>query len=186
MMAQAPGEEGCMPTEKRESITLLGGAAVWPLAARAQQEKACAAVGVLIAIADDAEGQARLGAFKSGMRDLGGSTTVTLGWKSVRRRSVAMRTTMQWSYRPCTDVLVANSSPAVAALQQWTRTSDRWSPRLWIRSALASWRTWSCPATLPASSALTTLSARSGWTCSRRSPRASRASACCVIRRRPQ
>jgi putative ABC transport system substrate-binding protein len=56
---------------RREFITLLGGAAVWPLAARAQQSKRVPLVGVLIAIADDAEGQARLGAFKSGMRDLG-------------------------------------------------------------------------------------------------------------------
>ena len=54
--------------KRREFIMLLGGtAAAWPLAARAQVRR----VGVLIAIADDAEGQARLGAFKSGMRDLG-------------------------------------------------------------------------------------------------------------------
>jgi putative ABC transport system substrate-binding protein len=57
---------------RRELIALLGCAAVaWPLAARGQQSNRMPRVGVLIAVADDAEGQARLGAFKSGMRDLG-------------------------------------------------------------------------------------------------------------------
>jgi putative ABC transport system substrate-binding protein len=57
--------------KRRAFITLLGGAAAWPLAARAQQSERVPRVGVLIAIADDAEGQARLDAFKNGMRDLG-------------------------------------------------------------------------------------------------------------------
>jgi putative tryptophan/tyrosine transport system substrate-binding protein len=57
---------------RRAFITLLGGAATtWPLAARAQQSERVPRVGALIAIADDAEGQARLDAFKNGMRDSG-------------------------------------------------------------------------------------------------------------------
>jgi putative ABC transport system substrate-binding protein len=57
---------------RRDVVALLGGAAAaWPLAASGQQSNRMPRVGVLIAVADDAEGQARLGAFKNGMRDLG-------------------------------------------------------------------------------------------------------------------
>ena len=57
---------------RREFITLVGGAvAAWPLAARAHQAERIRQVGVLIGVADDAQGQARLAAFHKGMRELG-------------------------------------------------------------------------------------------------------------------
>src|SRR5262249_11634166 len=57
---------------RREFITLLGGAAVWPLAARAQQPERMRRVGVLMnANADEPEAKARLEAFLQGLRELG-------------------------------------------------------------------------------------------------------------------
>jgi putative ABC transport system substrate-binding protein len=59
--------------KRREFITLLGGAAAaWPIVARAQQAERVRLIGVLVNLAaDDAEGQARLSAFRQGLAELG-------------------------------------------------------------------------------------------------------------------
>jgi len=49
---------------RREFITLLGGAAAWPLAARAQQRRH---VGILMGTAGDAQGQALIGSFRAAL-----------------------------------------------------------------------------------------------------------------------
>jgi putative tryptophan/tyrosine transport system substrate-binding protein len=59
---------------RRDFITLLGGAAAWPLAARAQQRERMRRIGVLMNLAaDDTEAQARLAAFQQGLGKLGWS-----------------------------------------------------------------------------------------------------------------
>jgi putative tryptophan/tyrosine transport system substrate-binding protein len=58
---------------RREFITLLGGAAAWPVAAGAQQVDRMRRIGVLIAglTENDSEGQLRMAAFRRGLQNLG-------------------------------------------------------------------------------------------------------------------
>src|SRR5919106_1265946 len=97
--------------KRRDFITLLGGAAAWPLASRAQQQERMRRIGVLIGIADDAEGQARLAAFQKGMQEL--------GWNEGREIQMAVRFTAGTAERARTyaaelvsmtpDAIVANT-----------------------------------------------------------------------------
>src|SRR6266478_1275622 len=58
--------------KRRTFIKLLGGAAAWPLAARAQQRERMRRIGVLMPLAaDDAIAQARNAAFLQGLQQLG-------------------------------------------------------------------------------------------------------------------
>src|SRR5438046_10198196 len=57
---------------RREFVTLLGGTAAWPLAARAQRRVQMRRIGVLMNVAaDDPEGQARIAAFLQGLQEAG-------------------------------------------------------------------------------------------------------------------
>jgi putative tryptophan/tyrosine transport system substrate-binding protein len=69
---------------RREFITVLGGAAAWPLVARGQQADRMRRVGVLMnTTADDPEFQARVGAFLQGLQQL--------GWTDGRNVSIDIR-----------------------------------------------------------------------------------------------
>jgi len=58
--------------KRREFITLLGGVAVWPLAARAQQRERMRRIGVFMpGVADDPESEVRNAAFLQGLGELG-------------------------------------------------------------------------------------------------------------------
>ena len=110
--------------KRREFITLLGGAAVaWPLAARAQQRERIRRIGVLMNLAtDDAEAQARFGAFLQGFQEF--------GWSIGRNLRVETRFTADNGKIPRyaeelvaleLDVILANSNSAVLPLQQVSR-----------------------------------------------------------------
>jgi putative tryptophan/tyrosine transport system substrate-binding protein len=59
---------------RRDFITLLGGAAAWPIAARGQQAERVRRVGVLMNLpADDPEAQLYMAAFQQGLQDAGWS-----------------------------------------------------------------------------------------------------------------
>jgi putative tryptophan/tyrosine transport system substrate-binding protein len=61
-----------MAMRRREFIAALGGAAAWPMVARAQQPERMRRIGVLMPVAaDDAEGQRRIAAFHQGLLQLG-------------------------------------------------------------------------------------------------------------------
>jgi putative tryptophan/tyrosine transport system substrate-binding protein len=61
-----------MTMKRREFITLLGGAAAWPLAARAQQRDGVRRIAVLMDTEEtNTDGQARIAAFRQGLQQLG-------------------------------------------------------------------------------------------------------------------
>jgi putative ABC transport system substrate-binding protein len=110
--------------KRREFITLLGGAAAWPLAARAQQAERRRLIGVLMYVpADDPEGQARLAALAQALKQLGWSDDRNLQtdtrWANaddIRRHAAELA-----ALAP--DVLVAgNGTATVTPLLQATRT----------------------------------------------------------------
>src|SRR3974390_3062360 len=112
--------------KRREFIALRGGAVTaWPLAVRAQQPERVRRIGVLMALsANDAEGQARVAAFLQGLQELGWSVgrnvIVEFRWStgnSADTRKYAMELV---ALAP--DVILANTSNAVASLQQVTST----------------------------------------------------------------
>ena len=66
--------------KRRKFITLLGIAAAWPLAARAQQLNQTRRIGALMGPAEnDPEAQSEITAFRRALQDLGGRATVMFG-----------------------------------------------------------------------------------------------------------
>ena len=60
--------------KRRDFIRLLGGAAAWPIAARAQRSEPMRRIAVLTVLAEnDPESKARLGGFEQGLEGLGWS-----------------------------------------------------------------------------------------------------------------
>ena len=109
---------------RREFITLLGGAAAWPVAARAQQSDRMRRVGVIMATtADDPDGLASLARFKNRLRELnwieGRTVAVEQRFAVSHDRFAAIAAEL---VRLKVDVIVAKSTPAALAAKQ--ETSD--------------------------------------------------------------
>src|SRR5262245_29048142 len=111
-------------TRRREFISLLAGAAAaWPLAARAQQERA-RRIGMLVyLVAGDAEGQARLAAFTQALSQLGWSEGRNLRIESRWANAGDVHRHAAELVALAPDVLLAATGTAtVAPLLQATRT----------------------------------------------------------------
>ena len=110
--------------KRRQFITLLGGAAAWPIAARAQQSERMRRIGILMGVADDAETKAWLVTFNQRLEQL--------GWQSGRNLQIDERWTAGDPERNQRfageliamqpDAVFAFSSVAVAALQRENRS----------------------------------------------------------------
>jgi putative ABC transport system substrate-binding protein len=111
---------------RREFITLLGGAAAWPLAARAQQPDRMRRIGVLVGNlpAGDPEWQARGNAFVQGLQERGWSDgrnlRIEYRWGLGDPDRLRKYATELVALAP--DVILAAGPPAVAALQQSSRS----------------------------------------------------------------
>jgi putative ABC transport system substrate-binding protein len=112
--------------KRREFIMLLGGAAAWPLAVRAQEAERVRRIGVLMAsTADDPDFQARIMAFLQGLQQLGWAdgrnVRIDTRWATTKPDDIRRHAAELAALAP--DVILAGTGTAtVAPLLQATRT----------------------------------------------------------------
>jgi putative ABC transport system substrate-binding protein len=109
--------------KRRQFITLLGGAAAWPLAASAQQAERVRRIGVLMdGDENDYDVKARLSGFMQSMAKSGWADSrnllVDIRWTAANLDLVRRHAKELVALKP--DVLVATSTPATAAFQDET------------------------------------------------------------------
>ena len=114
---------------RREFITLIGGAAAWPLAARAQQTDRMRRIGVLLpATADDTVFQARVGVFLQELAllgwTIGRNVRVDIRWASANANEIRRHAAELAALTP--DVILATGDSTMPPLLLATRTvADR-------------------------------------------------------------
>jgi putative ABC transport system substrate-binding protein len=111
--------------KRREFITLLAGAAAWPLAARAQQGDRVRRIGVLMGgDENDPLFKPRLSAFTQALADLGRTdgrnVRMDLRWHGDDINRIGALAQELVALQP--DIIVTDGTPATAALQRETRT----------------------------------------------------------------
>jgi ABC-type uncharacterized transport system substrate-binding protein len=109
---------------RREVITLLGGAAAWPLGAHAQQPEKVRRIAILMGNPDDPQSQARVSAFRQGLQELkwqeGRSLRLDIRWGAGDADRIKAYATELVSLAP--DVILATNTPTARALKQATTT----------------------------------------------------------------
>ena len=110
---------------RREFITLVGGAATWPLAAHAQHTERMRRVSMLLGLEEqDPEAKNRVKAFRLGMRDLGWveGRNVQIEYRFAGTSLESIDKNVAELVRLAPDVIVANTTPVMVALQPATST----------------------------------------------------------------
>jgi putative ABC transport system substrate-binding protein len=110
---------------RREFITLLGGAAAWPLAARAQQRERMRRIGALMNLtAGDQEGQSRIAGFLQGLQErgwaVGGNVRIDYRWGG--NDAALYRRGAEELIALAPDVVLASGTAALGAVHSLTRT----------------------------------------------------------------
>jgi len=111
---------------RRALISLVGGAAAWPLGARAQQSERMRRIGVLMgAFAEsDREGQTFVTAFREGLRKSGWTEgrNIRIDTRWVAGETEGMQRLAKELVALQPDLIVSANTPTTAALLQQTRT----------------------------------------------------------------
>jgi putative tryptophan/tyrosine transport system substrate-binding protein len=111
--------------QRREFITLLGGVAAWPIAARAQQPDRMRLIGVLMAYAEsDSTAQSWLAAFRVALAKLGWTEgtnlRIELRWSAADADRIRALAKELVDLQP--NAIFAVTTPATGALARETRT----------------------------------------------------------------
>jgi putative ABC transport system substrate-binding protein len=111
--------------QRREFITLLSGAAAaWPITTRAQQGERVRHIGVLMSLADDAEGRARLAVSLQELQQLGWAegrnVRIDIRWGAGGADRIRRYAAELVALAP--DVILATGTSSLAAVQQASRT----------------------------------------------------------------
>ena len=115
----------CPHMKRREFITVIGSAAVWPVSARAQQPERVRRIGVLLpGAAGDVEFQTRVGAFQQGLQQagwtIGRNVRIDTRWATANAVDIRRHAAELVALAP--DVILATGAAAVGAMLQATRT----------------------------------------------------------------
>ena len=110
---------------RREFITLVGGAAAWPLAAHAQQVERVRRIGVLLpAAADNSAYQSRIAAFLQGLEQsgwsIGRNLRIDVRWATANADTIRKHAAELVASGP--DVVLAHGSATVGPMLQASRT----------------------------------------------------------------
>jgi putative ABC transport system substrate-binding protein len=111
--------------KRREFVSLIGGAAAWPIAARAQRSGAMRRIMVVAGLApDDVEVVARSAAFEQALAALGWTKggTIAIDYHWVANDPALTQKTAVEAVALAPDVLLASSNSVIAALSKATGT----------------------------------------------------------------
>jgi putative tryptophan/tyrosine transport system substrate-binding protein len=110
---------------RRSLITLLGGAAAWPFAARAQRQERMRRIGLLMNYAEGVSSAlSDLLAFRQVLRELGWTEgqNIQFEYRWAAADADRMRSYARELVRLAPDVIVANTLPVAAAVKKETTT----------------------------------------------------------------